>query len=100
MAEGRFDEALHILKNGAKTNKKQLPPDDELMEMLKAISADVRSFSLSLVQENFKISACLCTKSSSQFRNMRETLRRAEKAIIVELNNYIYTLQTFTVGLP
>jgi len=40
MAEGRFDEALHILKNGAKTNKKQLPPDDELMEMLKAISAD------------------------------------------------------------
>merc|ERR1712109_133518 len=40
MAEGRFDEALHILKNGAKTNKKQLPPDDELMDMLKAISAD------------------------------------------------------------
>ena len=46
MAEGRFDEALHILKNGAKTNKKQLPPDDELMEMLKAISADVSSFNL------------------------------------------------------
>ena len=50
MAEGRFDEALHILKNGAKTNKKKLPSDDELMEMMKAISADVSFFSLFLVQ--------------------------------------------------
>ena len=41
MAEGRLDEALAILKNGAKTNNKQLPPDDELMEMLTAIAADV-----------------------------------------------------------
>ena len=41
VAEGRLDEALAILKNGAKTNNKQLPPDDELMEMLTAIAADV-----------------------------------------------------------
>jgi OCT family organic cation transporter-like MFS transporter 4/5 len=40
MAEGRFDEALKILKDGAKTNKKQLPSDDELMEMMRSISAD------------------------------------------------------------
>jgi len=40
MAEGRLDEALQILKSGAKTNKKQLPPDDELMEMLVSIAAD------------------------------------------------------------
>jgi OCT family organic cation transporter-like MFS transporter 4/5 len=40
VAEGRLDEALAILKNGAKTNNKQLPPDDELMEMLTAIAAD------------------------------------------------------------
>merc|ERR1712088_1042835 len=33
VAEGRLDEAVAILKNGAKTNNKQLPPDDELMEM-------------------------------------------------------------------
>ena len=74
MAEGRFDEALHILKNGAKTNKKQLPPDDELMEMLKAISADVSSLSLFLLQTNFNLNACLCTIISSQFRNMRKSL--------------------------
>ena len=41
VAEGRLEEALAILKNGAKTNNKQLPPDDELMEMLTAIAADV-----------------------------------------------------------
>ena len=41
VAEGRLDEAVAILKNGAKTNNKQLPPDDELMEMLTAIAADV-----------------------------------------------------------
>ena len=41
MAEGRFDEALKILKDGAKTNKKQLPSDDELMEMMRSICADV-----------------------------------------------------------
>ena len=41
MAEGRLDEAIAILKNGAKTNNKTLPPDEELMEMLTAIAADV-----------------------------------------------------------
>jgi len=34
VAEGRIDEALVILKDGAKKNKKSLPPDDELREML------------------------------------------------------------------
>ena len=87
MAEGRFDEALHILKNGAKTNKKQLPPDDELMEMLKAISADVSSFNLFLLQTNLNLNACLCTIISSQFRNMRKSLKRAEKATTLKFNN-------------
>ena len=41
MAEGRFDEALKILKSGAKTNSRSLPSDDELMEMMKAIKEDV-----------------------------------------------------------
>ena len=87
MAEGRFDEALHILKNGAKTNKKQLPPDDELMEMLKAISADVSSFNLFLLQTNFNLNACLCSIISSQFRNMRKSLKRVEKATSLNFNN-------------
>ncbi len=34
MAEGRFEEALKILKDGAKTNKRTLPPDDELLAMM------------------------------------------------------------------
>ena len=34
VAEGRIDEALVILKDGAKKNKKSLPPDDELRELL------------------------------------------------------------------
>ena len=87
MAEGRFDEALHILKNGAKTNKKQLPPDDELMDMLKAISADVSSFNLFLLQTNFNLNACLCSIISSQFRNMRKSLKRVEKATTLNFNN-------------
>ena len=41
VAEGRLEEAITILKNGAKTNNKTLPPDEELMEMLTAIAADV-----------------------------------------------------------
>jgi len=40
MAEGRFDEALQILKAGAKTNNNSLPPDEEIMEMMKSIAAD------------------------------------------------------------
>ena len=34
MAEGRFDEALVILKQGAKANGKTLPPDSVLYEMI------------------------------------------------------------------
>ena len=57
VAEGRLDEAVAILKNGAKTNNKQLPPDDELMEMLTAIAADVSenifsNFSCMLLNHN------------------------------------------------
>lgn len=40
MAEGRFDEALKILKDGAKTNNRTLPPDDELLEMMKSIAEE------------------------------------------------------------
>jgi len=61
MAEGRFDEAMAILKAGAKRNKKQLPSDDELMEMMKSISADeedkevVVEVELSTGQKIFKV---------------------------------------------
>ena len=34
---GRFDEALKILKGGAKVNQKTLPPDNELLEMMEKI---------------------------------------------------------------
>ena len=34
MAEGRFEEAVKILKDGAKMNNRTLPPDDELLEMM------------------------------------------------------------------
>lgn len=40
VAEGRFEEAIKILKDGAKTNNRSLPPDDELMEMMKAIKSE------------------------------------------------------------
>ena len=34
---GRFDEALKILKGGAKVNKMTLPPDNELIEMMEKV---------------------------------------------------------------
>ena len=34
---GRFDEALKILKGGAKTNKKTLPPDNEILDLMEKI---------------------------------------------------------------
>ena len=44
MAEGRFDEAIKILRDGAKTNGRTLPSDDELREMMQAIKDDVSYF--------------------------------------------------------
>ena len=41
MAEGRFEEAIKILKGGAKCNDRTLPSDDELLEMMQAIKEDV-----------------------------------------------------------
>jgi len=40
MAEGRFEEAIKILKGGAKCNDRTLPSDDELLEMMQAIKED------------------------------------------------------------
>ena len=40
MAEGRFEEALKILKGGAKINGRTLPPDDEILEMMRAINEE------------------------------------------------------------
>ena len=37
VTKGRFDEALKILKGGAKMNKRQLPPDNEMLEMMEKI---------------------------------------------------------------
>ena len=34
---GRFDEALKILKGGAKVNKKTLPPDNEILDLMEKI---------------------------------------------------------------
>ena len=34
---GRFDEALKILKGGAKVNKMTLPPDSELLDMMEKV---------------------------------------------------------------
>ena len=44
MAEGRFEEAIKILKSGAKCNDRTLPSDDELLEMMQAIKEDVSTF--------------------------------------------------------
>lgn len=40
IAEGRCEEALKILKAGAKTNKRTLPPDNELLEMLEKLKEE------------------------------------------------------------
>ena len=45
MAEGRFQEALKIMKAGAKTNGNTLPSDGEILEMMEAIHQEVRSIS-------------------------------------------------------
>ena len=52
MAEGRFEEAIKILKSGAKCNDRTLPSDDELLEMMQAIKEDV-SILLSKVLDTF-----------------------------------------------
>ena len=46
MAEGRYEEALVILKQGAKANRGTLPPDAELREMMERFKSQVRSFYL------------------------------------------------------
>jgi len=41
MAEGRYEEALAILKQGAKANNRTLPPDSELREMVEKFKSQV-----------------------------------------------------------
>ena len=41
MAEGRFQEALKIMKAGAKANGNTLPSDGEILEMMEAIHLQV-----------------------------------------------------------
>lgn len=41
MAEGRFQEALKIMKDGAKTNGNTLPSDGEILEMMESIHQEV-----------------------------------------------------------
>jgi len=41
MAEGRFEEAMKILKDGAKINGNTLPPDQELLELMEKFKAQV-----------------------------------------------------------
>lgn len=40
LAEGRFEEALKILKSGAKVNDRTLPSDEELLEMMRKINEE------------------------------------------------------------
>ena len=42
MAEGRYEEALVILKHGAKANRRTLPPDSEMREMMERFKTQVR----------------------------------------------------------
>lgn len=37
ISKGRFDEALKILKGGAKTNKMTMPPDNEILDMMEKV---------------------------------------------------------------
>ena len=37
VTQGRFDEALKILKGGAKVNKRTLPSDNEILDMMEKI---------------------------------------------------------------
>ena len=37
VSKGRFDEALKILKGGAKINKRTLPSDNEILDMMEKI---------------------------------------------------------------
>ena len=37
VSQGRFDEALKILKGGAKVNKRTLPSDNEILDMMEKI---------------------------------------------------------------
>ena len=39
MNAGRFDEAIKILKDGAKANGNSLPPDEELMDIMERFRA-------------------------------------------------------------
>jgi hypothetical protein len=48
MAEGRLEEALVILKEGAKTNRKTLPPDSELREMMEKFRSQVKFLSIKI----------------------------------------------------
>ena len=42
IAEGRYEEALKILKDGARTNGNTLPSDQELLDMMETIHSQVR----------------------------------------------------------
>ena len=41
MAEGRFEEALVIIKKGADTNNNTLPPDEEILDMMRTMKEQV-----------------------------------------------------------
>ncbi len=62
MAEGRFEEAIKILKSGAKCNDRTLPSDDELLEMMQAIKEDVSILSKDVLDTFLIILFCLDRK--------------------------------------
>jgi hypothetical protein len=60
MTEGRYEEALKILKDGAKTNKRTLPPDSEVLEMLKTLHDEVHLLSAVARALLFTLAAVEC----------------------------------------
>jgi hypothetical protein len=66
MTEGRYEEALKILKDGAKTNKRTLPPDSEVLEMLKTLHDEVHLLSAVARALLFTLAAVECALKKCQ----------------------------------
>jgi hypothetical protein len=76
MTEGRYEEALKILKDGAKTNKRTLPPDSEVLEMLKTLHDEVHLLSAVARALLFTLAAveCALKKMSAVYKQTKGKL--------------------------
>ncbi len=80
MAEGRFSEALKILKEGAAKNGNTLPPDDELLGMMEQFR--YKKTHSGFVEEFFK---CLFLKKS---RSQEEEVKKEEAEVTMKERVY------------